>query len=193
MNSARPKPVDSDTNTAAGGIACAAGAWRNRVRTSACKIAFVFALVFASVITPAGAGEGPPTPDPMDFIDLLRKTVRAVDSGNKSGDYSELHAMGSTRFQAEHPKTKLASEFASLRATKIDLAPFSEKVPITTRPPRLDLNGLLRIMGLFQVDNTRLIYDVVYEYDAPGSQWRLAGVKLDPRELPPQPKLMQPE
>ncbi len=151
------------------------------------------AACLIAMVGPTSAGEGPPTPDPMLFIELLQNTVRAVDSGNKSGDYSELHAIGSTRFQAEHSKAKLADEFASLRLTKIDLAPFSEKVPITTRPPRLDLNGLLRITGFFQVDPIRLIYDVVYEYDTPGDQWRLAGVRLEPRELPPQPQLMQPE
>lgn len=153
----------------------------------------VIASAMIGLASFASADEGPPVPDPLELIDLVRNTILAVDAGNKTGNYDQLNAMGTARFQSENPSPKLAEQFANLKATGVDLSPIKDKVPMTTRPPTMDQNGLLRILGFFQMDNTRVVYDVVYDYDFKASEWQLSGVKLEPRELPPQPKLMQPQ
>lgn len=158
-------------------------------------VAVVSILIGAMLATqsPAQAYEGPPVPDPQDLIDLVRDTVLAVDSGNKSGDYQTLYAMGSARFQSEHPTKKLAEEFASLKSAAVDLGPVRSLTPVTSRPPTLDRNGLLRMLGFFEIENRRIVFDLVYDYDTALNGWRLAGISIDPRVMPPEPKLMQPE
>ena len=154
--------------------------------------AFLLASLFIVVgIAKAGAG-GPPVPDPMDLITLVRQSVLAVDIGNKTGDYSALSAMGSADFQAQNPGAALASHFAKLRAAGVDLAAAGTIMPQTTRPPTLDANGLLRILGYFEFPDRQIVYDLLYTYDDPAKLWRLAGMSIEPRKLPPQPELIQP-
>lgn len=136
---------------------------------------------------------GPPVPDPQELIDLVRDTVLAVDAGNKSGDYSQLFKMGAPAFQTANPPDRLAQSFALLRAHNLDLAPVRNMTPLTTGPPALDRNGLLRILGYFELHDRQIVYDVLYEYDAPGRRWLVSGVSLTPRNLPKTPALMQPD
>jgi hypothetical protein len=142
---------------------------------------------------PAAADDGPPIPEPGELMTLVRDTVLAVDKGNKTADYSALHAMAAATFQAAYPAEKLASLFTDLRATTLDMEPVRSKLPQTTRAPTLDLNGRLRIVGYFEFPSTQLVYDFIYEYDAPGRRWRLASIALKPRALAPQPDLIQPQ
>ncbi|MGQ0456204.1 MAG: hypothetical protein ACT4OU_03980 [Hyphomicrobium sp.] len=127
------------------------------------------------------------------MIDLVRETVLAVDAGNHSGDYGRLHAMGAPGFQAANPPERLAAGFERLRAQKLDLSPVSEKTPMTSRAPTLDRNGLLRILGFFEIGQIQLVYDLLYDYDPDGRRWRLAAISLTPRDIAPQPELMQPQ
>lgn len=153
----------------------------------ACAIAWLCA-------GPAHAGEsGPPVPDPQVLIDLVRDTVLAVDAGNKTGDYGKLFDMGAPAFQTANPPERLAQSFAPLRAHNLDLAPVEKMTPLTTGPPALDRNGLLRILGFFELADRQLVYDVLYDYDAAARRWRIAGISLTPRDLPKTPELMQPQ
>ena len=156
--------------------------------------ALLLALVtlFSAAIAHAGDA-GPPVPDPDDLIALVRKTVLAVDTGNKTGDYAALAAMGTQDFQTANPAAKLSDGFRNLRIDRIDLAPAATVVPQTTRPPSLDRNGLLRILGYFEFPAKQIVYDLVYAYDAAGKGWQLAGILIKPRDLSEQPELMQPQ
>ncbi len=147
-------------------------------------------LVFSG---PGRAEDGPPVTDASVFMDLIRATVLAVDSGNKTGDYNALREMGNPQFKSRTTSSELAAQFTKLRALGLDLSAVKTMMPLTTRPPTLDRNGLLRILGYFEMPEQRLVYDVVYTYDSAGRQWQLAGILLDPRVLPPEPKLLQPE
>jgi hypothetical protein len=142
---------------------------------------------------PSFAQDGPPIPDAPVFMDMIRNAVLAVDTGNKTGDYSALREMGNPQFQSHVTTSELASQFTKLRALGLDLSAVKTMMPLTTRPPTLDRNGLLRILGYFEMPERRLIYDVVYTYDPAGKQWQLASILINPRELPAEPKLLQPE
>jgi hypothetical protein len=156
----------------------------------------LLSMALAGLIMLSGrslAQDGPPIPDATVFMDLIRNTVLAVDTGNKTGDYNALHDMGNPQFQSRTTSGELAAQFAKLRALGLDLSVVKTMMPLTTRPPTLDRNGLLRILGYFEMPERRLIYDVVYTYDPAGKQWQLASILINPRELPPEPKLLQPE
>lgn len=137
--------------------------------------------------------DGPPVPGPTELSDLVTATMLAVDAGNKSGSYAALHAMGGPAFQAAYPAEKLAGLFATLRASNLDLAILKDKVPLTSRPPTLDGNGRLRILGYYELPAKQLVYDVLYDYDPAGRRWTLAAISVKDRPLPPQPDLMQPQ
>lgn len=142
---------------------------------------------------PAFSYEGPPVPDPDDLSGLVTATVLAVDAGNKSGNYAALHAMGSPAFQSAYPADKLSGLFGNLRASGLDLAIVKDKVPLTSRPPTLDANGRLRILGFYELPGIQLVYDVLYDYDQAGRRWTLAAISVKDRPLPPQPELLQPQ
>ena len=111
-----------------------------------------FFLIFAMLAAmPAVASDDPPVPDPIELMTLVRTTVLAVDTGNKTGSYQTLWAMGNPAFQQANPAEKLRQDFAKLRATGLDLEPVRTLVPLTTRAPTVDRNGLLRILGFFEL------------------------------------------
>lgn len=162
-----------------------------------------------AVAAPASTDAGPPVPEPYELIDLVRNTVLAVDQGNKTGDYAAVHKIAGQAFNDAYPPGTLTGLFAGLRADGIDLGLVKNKVPLTSRPPTLDLNGRLRILGFFEFPGKQLVYDLLYDYvpssgtDAgasPGPKsgptagsWRLAAIALRPRTLAPQPELLQPQ
>lgn len=159
---------------------------------------FAWISAVALVIVAATGGRaddrpGPPVPDAQELIDLVRETVLAVDAGNRTGDYGRLHAMGAPGFQSANPPEKLAAGFERLRGRNLDLTPVREKTPMTSGAPTLDRNGLLRILGFFELSQIQLVYDLVYDYDVDGRRWRLAGISLTPRDIAPQPELIQPQ
>ncbi len=144
-------------------------------------------------ITAGPVTDAPPVPEPGDLMTLVRETVLAVDAGNKSGDYASLYAMGNAKFQAANSTDKLAANFTKLRSAGLDLEPVRTMVPLTSRPPMLDRNGLLRILGYFEFPSKQVVYDLVYTYESAPLRWRLAGISVLPRDLPEQPVLMQPQ
>ncbi|MEQ1653373.1 MAG: hypothetical protein ABL897_12855, partial [Hyphomicrobium sp.] len=134
-----------------------------------------------------------------------------------TGDYAAVHHMAGQAFNDAYPPGTLTGLFAALRADGIDLGLVKNKVPLTSRPPTLDLNARLRILGFFEFPGKQLVYDLLYDYvpstpaatgtaDGTSSDpksrptagptsgpWRLAGISLKPRTLAPQPELLQPQ
>jgi hypothetical protein len=154
---------------------------------------FVAALaLMLSTMHPAVAYDGPPVPDPTDLVELVRKSVLAVDAGNKSGQYTALHDMGSTAFKQAYDLAALNRSFSELRSAALDLAIVKDKVPLTSRPPTLDRNGRLRILGYFELPPNQLVYDVLYDFDTGQKLWKIASISVKSRPLPEQPELLQP-
>ncbi|MFN0217821.1 MAG: hypothetical protein ACKVP4_03285 [Hyphomicrobium sp.] len=156
---------------------------------------FAFALViFAALAAPGRSEErlGPPIPGSFELIDLVRATVLAVDAGNKSGDYTRLFEMGTPTFQAATSPERLAAGFEPLRSRTRDLSVVKAMTPQTTGAPTVDRNGLLRILGFFEIGAVQLVYDLVYDYDHQERRWRVAAISLIPHDIAPQPELMQP-
>lgn len=158
-------------------------------------IATILCFSYVAVTsTQVRAGDqGPPVPDPQDLIDLVRNTVLAVHEGNSSGNYQKLYDMGSPEFQAAHPLANLKTKFARLKDHPVDLSAVRTLTPLTTGAPTLDRNGLLRILGFFEIKRVQLVYDLLYDYDENGKRWRVIGILLNPRDIPPEPDLIQPQ
>lgn len=156
------------------------------LRLTACLVLWLWPAVAVA------ADGGPPVPEPTELIDLVRTTMLAADTGNKSGDYSQLANLGTAAFKAANPVDKLATSFGTLRQAKIDLTPVQDMVPQTVRAPVLDRNGLLRIAGFFEFPEAQIVYDLLYSYDETAKAWQLAGISISPRALPEHPELMQP-
>jgi hypothetical protein len=174
-------------------VGATSGYWSTALPRSVRLLALVCAVTICCSAHFARADDlGPPVPDPQDLIGLVRDTVLAVDAGNKSGGYDVLFGMGSPAFQSANPPDRLAESFSRLRRHNLDLAPVKNMTPLTTGAPTLDRNGLLRILGFFELAGRQIVYDLVYEYDGKARRWRVAGVSLTPRNLPQTPELMQP-
>lgn len=155
------------------------------------RIAVALLALMAAII-PVRA-EMPPTPSAEDLIALIRKAVLALDHGNKNGDYTELFSLGTKDFQAAHPKAALAADFKNLRDAKLDLSLAAEKTPLSTGPPRMDPNGLLRLAGAFKFPDKEIVYDLLYTFDGDAKDWRLAGIAIRPRIVEEPPEIMQPQ
>ena len=121
------------------------------IMLSHCRTIFLAACLIMSLTWAAGraaADDGPPIPEPGELMTLVRDTVLAVDKGNKTADYTALHAMAADPFQAAYPAEKLASLFAELRATKLDMEPVRTKLPQTTRHQRLTSTAALEFSAI---------------------------------------------
>jgi hypothetical protein len=106
--------------------------------------------------------------------------MAAVDHANKTGNYSVLHALGSTSFQSANPVASLANIFASIRQQRVDLADTLLLEPFYEFAPREE-RGLLRVRGAFRMRPRAVQFDLLYEWNG---GWKLFGIALVPVNLP---------
>ncbi len=152
----------------------------------------VLALLLASGLAgvPAFAQQRPPSqaqpsqvpvPDSLELNKLVWSTMAAIDHANLAGNYSVLRDLSAPNFQILNDSAKLASIFASLRASGIDLSNALLLAPTFSAPPRLPQRDVLELRGYFGLRPTAISFELYYQWVV--GRWRLVGVSILPANL----------
>lgn len=113
---------------------------------------------------------------------LLASMITAVDHANKTGNYTVLHALGSSAFQASTSPASLGVAFAAFRQQRFDLSEALVLSPNYEIAPRLVSPGLVRMRGRFAFTCGPLTFDVQFRWDR---RWQLDSLSLGPPAAPP--------
>jgi hypothetical protein len=130
---------------------------------------------------PAGRGDqqvvSPPGQDVL--VMLVRNTLIAFNQANLTGDYAVLLALAAPEFQKDNTGAKLSEQFASFREQKIDVSPVAVLPPQFVKPPEIDGQGLLRLVGFFPSQPLQLRFSLAYR--VVDGRWRYVGLAVDAR------------
>jgi len=122
-----------------------------------------------------------PVPSALELNKLVWSTMAAIDHANLAGNYSVLRDLAAPNFQILNDSAKLASIFASLRASGIDLSNALLLTPTFTAAPKLPQRDVLELKGYFGLRPTAINFDLYYQWVL--GRWRLVGVSITPSNL----------
>jgi hypothetical protein len=123
--------------------------------------------------TPAAAV---PMPDNAKMTLLIQLHMAALSLANMTGNYSVLHALGTPTFQAANSPAQLAANFSGFRAQSIDISPTMLYAPILAEQPRMDGAGSIRIVGQYNTQPQRVVFEMAFQPS--NNTWRLAGISV---------------
>lgn len=132
-------------------------------------------------ITPAElsrAGRHPVAPTPEQTTYLIRATLIALDHANRTGNYSVLRELASTNFQHRNGPDHLASVFAGMRHSHVDLTAAALQHPRWLAPPALTPDNRLALHGTMPALPSAVAFDVRYSIE--GGIWKLDAIDISP-------------
>lgn len=151
----------------------------------------LLALALGLAAPPALAAQAQPAvparPQAAPQIDVLLAsklvwtTMAAVDHANRTGNYSVLRDLGSPSFQAANNAATLATVFAAIRNSRVDLSNSLLLAPQFEIVPQITRDGMLRMRGVFALRPTGAAFDLLFQNV--GNEWRLFGVAIIPYQM----------
>ena len=122
-----------------------------------------------------------PVPSALELNKLVWSTMAAIDHANLAGNYSVLRDLAAPNFQILNDSAKLASIFAPLRSSGIDLSNALLLTPTFTAPPKLPQRDVMELRGYFGLRPTAINFELYYQWVV--GRWRLVGVSIVPSNL----------
>lgn len=116
-------------------------------------------------------------PDGPALSILIRRTLLTLNDANLSGNYTVLRDLAAPGFQSANDAAKLATIFAKLRETKIDMAPIVYFDPKLVRKPEIAENGMLRLTGFMSTQPQQINFDMLFQNVS--SRWLLFGIAVN--------------
>ncbi len=135
----------------------------------------------AQVQSPTPPISAQPVPGEMELAKLIWSTMAAVDSANLAGNYSVLRDSAAPGFQINNDSARLATVFASIRASRLDLANTLLLVPTYSQAPQMLPENVLQLRGFFGLRPTAIQFDLQFQWFQ--GRWRLFGIALNPATL----------
>ena len=129
----------------------------------------------------------PALPAAEDLLGLIRTTLIALNQANQTGNYTVLRDLAAPDFRNLNDASKLGAIFQVLREQAVDLTPLLLISPEVSRPPAINQNGLLSLVGFFPTQPLRVNFDLAFQNS--GNAWRPYGISvyLAPPPAPPAP------
>ncbi len=149
-------------------------------------LCLVAVLLAAPTLWPARATAQTPATDAAAVRILLRSTLVALNHANITGNYTVLRDLSAPSFAADYSAATLALAFTSLRDRNLDLGPLTVLEPIMAEAPAIVDGGLFRLVGFFPSRPIQINFDLYYQ--PINGRWRLAGIAVDPFDVPPEPE-----
>jgi hypothetical protein len=115
--------------------------------------------------------------NPGQAIYLVRSALMMLNDANRSGNYSVLRDLAAPDFQARNSAADLAQSFDDLRRRKFDLFAAALLTPQFTKPPALDANGLLQLVGFFPTSPLRIRF--IMSFQTVSGEWRLLALSVN--------------
>jgi hypothetical protein len=144
-------------------------AWRRRARALAGAVAVAFLLGM-----PASAADRIPTPTAQEV--LIKTSLLTLNDAIVSGNYTVLHAKLAKPFREQFDPDRLKQAFKSFADQKIDMAAISAAPPVATDDARIDDRGALLLRGRFDVDRSRLAYEL--DFLPSEGEWKPIGLHV---------------
>jgi hypothetical protein len=113
---------------------------------------------------------------------LIRAAIVALHQANLTANYSVLHDLGDTRFQAAYSQSALSDMFRAFRDQHVNLEPAVLYDAVLDAPPKLTTDGLLRVVGHFSTTPQQVIFDITFRNQA--GVWRLDALDAGMRPAP---------
>lgn len=135
----------------------------------------------AAPIARPGTPAATPMPATADIYRMIWSTMAAVEGATTSGNYSVLRDTAAPGFQAANDTAKLASIFARLRASGIDLSQTMLITPVFRGAPRLVQPGLLQVQGSFGLRPAAINFEMLYQWTE--GKWRMFGVAISTAQM----------
>ena len=158
----------------------------------ALKSAGLLGLLAVLAAAPAIASASPVPPQKVSGAEismLVRETILGLHQANLTANYSVLHDMGDSYFQATYSQSSLSDMFRGFRERRVNLAPAVLFDAMLSAPPKLTTDGLLHVAGYFPTTPQQIIFDLTFRNE--GGLWRLdqinAGMRPVPLAAPVQP------
>jgi len=124
---------------------------------------------------------------------LIRATILALHQANLTGNYSVLHDLGDSQFQATYSQAALSDMFRGFRDRRVNLEPTILYDADLDAPPKLTTDGLLHVIGHFATAPEQVVFDITFH--SQGGVWRLdtinAGTRPASAAAAPAPQPMQ--
>lgn len=120
----------------------------------------------------------PEMPSRIAMLAMLRATFLAIDHGMKTGNYTVLRDLGSSRFRKANPAARLAQVFGSLAAEQVDLLPIAVVDPMYTKAPALTPDNMIYMAGMFTIEPKSAAFEVLLELE--DDQWRIFAIAIAP-------------
>ena len=138
------------------------------------------ASVAATPATPPQAAPGPPadTLQPQ-MLYLVRSTLLALNDANRTGNYTVLRDLSAPSMRERVTAADLATVFAALRKSNLDLGMAALAAPELDGPPMLDQARRLVLKGEYATQPNRVVFELVFE--PVGGHWRLFDVMIATR------------
>lgn len=106
---------------------------------------------------------------------LIRTTLLALHDANHTGNYTVLRDTAGPQFQQRHSAADLAIAFQKVRGT-LDLSPIAIRMPELSRPPVVNAEKQLQLVGIVPGDPTHVAFEMIFE--PVGGHWRLTALAV---------------
>jgi hypothetical protein len=123
---------------------------------------------------PAEATETVPSPTAQEI--LIKTSLLTLNDAIVSGNYTVLHAKLAKPFREQFAPDRLKQAFQNFADKKIDMAAISAVPPVATDDARIDDRGALLLHGRFDVDRSRLVYEL--EFLPSEGEWKPLGLHV---------------
>lgn len=129
---------------------------------------------------PAGATDRIPSPTTQEV--LIKTSLLTLNDAIVSGNYTVLHAKLAKPFREQFDPDRLKQAFKSFADQKIDMAAISAAPPVVTDDARIDDRGALLLRGRFDVDRSRLGYEL--DFLPSEGEWKPLGLHVSVKPVP---------
>ena len=123
---------------------------------------------------PAGATDRVPSATAQET--LIKTSLLTLNDAILSGNYTVLHTKLAKPFREQFDPDRLKQAFQSFADQKIDMAAIAAAPPVATDDARIDDRGALLLRGRFEVDRSRLVYEL--DFLPSEGEWKPLGLHV---------------
>jgi hypothetical protein len=123
---------------------------------------------------PAGATDRMPSPTAQEI--LIKTSLLTLNDAILSGNFAVLHTKLAKPFREQFDPDRLKQAFKSFADQKVDMAAISAAPPVATEDAQIDDRGALLLRGRFDVDRSRLVYEL--DFLPSEGEWKPIGLHV---------------
>ena len=110
---------------------------------------------------------------------LVRSTLLALHDANRTGNYTVLRDLSAPSVRNRSSSADLATVFAGLRRSNLDLSIAALGQPEFDGPPMLDAARRLHLKGEYATQPNRIVFEIVYE--VVDGHWMMSDLSIATR------------